>query len=90
MTLQLDLRPDVEAALARQAAERGLDVPAYATRLLEEAAQPPVPESQPGTVAAGTRPTDHKSLAQLFAESPFRGLDMEFERSPDLGRDIEL
>jgi hypothetical protein len=26
----------------------------------------------------------------LFAESPFRGLDLHFERDSDLGRDIEL
>jgi hypothetical protein len=31
-----------------------------------------------------------KSLAQLFAESPFKGLDLEFERDPDCGRDVEL
>jgi hypothetical protein len=26
----------------------------------------------------------------LFAESPFKGLDLHFERDPDLGRDLEL
>ena len=31
-----------------------------------------------------------KSLAQLFAESPFRGLDLDFERDADTGRPIEL
>jgi Arc/MetJ-type ribon-helix-helix transcriptional regulator len=30
------------------------------------------------------------NLADLFARSPFRGLDMEFERDQDLGRDISL
>lgn len=30
------------------------------------------------------------NLADLFAHSPFRGLDMEFERDPDPGRDIHL
>jgi hypothetical protein len=30
------------------------------------------------------------NLADLFARSPFRGLDMEFERDPDIGRDISL
>ena len=30
------------------------------------------------------------NLADLFARSPFRGLDMEFERDQDPGRDIVL
>ena len=36
------------------------------------------------------RPPGRKSLAQLFAESPFKGLDLDFKRDRDLGRDIEL
>jgi hypothetical protein len=30
------------------------------------------------------------NLADLFAKSPFHGLDMEFERDPDTGREIAL
>ena len=30
------------------------------------------------------------NLADLFARSPFRGLDMDFERDKDTGRDIAL
>lgn len=30
------------------------------------------------------------NLADLFAQSPFRGLDMEFERDSDTGRDLHL
>jgi hypothetical protein len=30
------------------------------------------------------------NLADLFARSPFRGLNMEFERDPDTGQDIRL
>lgn len=30
------------------------------------------------------------NLADLFAKSPFRGLDMDFERDKDTGRDIAL
>jgi hypothetical protein len=29
-------------------------------------------------------------MADLFANSPFRGLDMDFERDQDPGRDIAL
>ena len=36
------------------------------------------------------RPASRKSLAQLFAESPFRGLDLSFERDPDTGRPVKL
>ena len=31
-----------------------------------------------------------KSLVQFFRESPFVGMEMTFERSPDTGRKIEL
>ncbi len=30
------------------------------------------------------------NLVELFANSPFAGLDMDFERDPDTGREIEL
>ena len=36
------------------------------------------------------RPSSRKSLAPLFADSPFKGLDLDFERDPDSGRDVEL
>jgi hypothetical protein len=36
------------------------------------------------------RPAGKKSLAQLFAESPFKGLELDFERSHDTLRSIEL
>jgi Arc/MetJ-type ribon-helix-helix transcriptional regulator len=36
------------------------------------------------------RPEGKKSLAQLFAESPFRGLDIEFERLPGTLRSTDL
>lgn len=31
-----------------------------------------------------------KSLARLFAESPLKGLDLQFERDADTGRSVEL
>ncbi len=36
------------------------------------------------------RPEGRKSLAQLFAESPLKGLDLKFERDPDTGRTPRL
>ena len=40
MTITINIKPEVEAELARQAEVRGMDVPAYAATLLEQATQP--------------------------------------------------
>jgi hypothetical protein len=42
--------------------------------------------------ATGKRPVYQQvdNVADLFARSPFRGLDMTFERDKDTGRDICL
>ena len=90
MTIQVELSAETEARLAAQAAARCMDVPAYAATLLERAAQP-AQDSQ-GRTAQPMRqhPAGRRSLAQLFADSPFKGLDLDFERDPDLGREIVL
>jgi hypothetical protein len=92
MTITVDITPEVKAALARQAAAHGREVEAYAASLLEEAVRLPVahPSQEHPVRPKRQRPPGRKSLAQLFAESPFRGLDLDFERDRDLGRDIEL
>jgi Arc/MetJ-type ribon-helix-helix transcriptional regulator len=36
------------------------------------------------------RPPETKSLAQLFAESPLKGLELTFERDKDIGRPVRL
>jgi hypothetical protein len=91
MTLQVELSPETEQRLAAQAAARSMDLRAYAVALLEEAANPVPRESRSQVDEADKNPDLHrKSLPQLFAESPFRGLDMDFERDPDTGRDIAL
>lgn len=36
------------------------------------------------------REVSKKSVVQFFRESPFVGLEMKFERSPDTGRTIDL
>jgi hypothetical protein len=87
MAIQVELSAETEARLATQAAAHSMDVPAYAASLLERAANPAFQES-PQT--PHRRPTGRKSLAQLFADSPFKGLDLDFERDPDLGREIGL
>lgn len=80
MTITLDIRPEIEAELARQAAAQGLEMGAYAASLLEEAAN--VSSVRP------TPPAEAKDLVELFA--PLRGLNLDFERDKDTGRDIDL
>ena len=41
------------------------------------------PQAAPG---AKRRPQGSKSLVELFTESPFKGLNLEFERDQDVGR----
>ena len=80
MTITLDIRPETEAVLARQAAAHGLGLDAYAANLLEEAAaQLP---------AAATAFAEAKNMVELFA--PLQGLNLDFERDTDPGRDISL
>jgi plasmid stability protein len=92
MTITVDIRPEVEAALVLQAAAHGRAVEAHVASLLEEAVHFPPTRPLQDQTARGKRQRSagRKSLAQLFAESPFRGLDLHFERDRDLGRDIEL
>ena len=47
-------------------------------------------EEKQTAAATPLRQTGRKSLAQLFADSPLKGLDIDFERDPDYGRDILL
>ena len=78
MTITLDIAPEVEAALARQAAALGRPVEAYAASLLEEAARLPATHREPMA----------NDMVELFA--PLRGLNLTFERDRDTGRDIDL
>jgi hypothetical protein len=81
MTMTVELKPDVEAGLLAQARASGLSLEAYVEKLLQERSRA---ESAP------RRPAGRKSLAQLFAESPFKGLSLKLERDPDTGRPAEL
>lgn len=37
-----------------------------------------------------TRGSNARNLVELFADSPFAGLNMDFERDKDTGREIQL
>ena len=77
MSIVIDIRPEVEAELARRASMQGSRVEAYAAALLEEAVQTsPVP-------APAAR-----NMVELFA--PLRGMNLNFERDRDPGRNIDL
>ena len=78
MTITIDITPEVKAALARQAAAQGRAVESYAASLLEQALDP----------AAAPRTPPAKDMVELFA--PLRGLNLNFDRDRDPGRDIEL
>jgi len=78
MTITVDIRPEVQAELARQAAAQGRAIEAHAANLLEDAVR--VPPAHPAPPA--------KDMVELFA--PLRGLNLNFERDRDPGRDMEL
>jgi len=80
VTITLEIRPEIEAELARRAAAQGLGIGIYAAALLEEAANA---SSAPSGLAAAA-----KDMFELFAR--LRGLNLDFERDRDTGRDIRL
>ncbi len=79
MTITVDIAPEVQAELARQAAALGRALEVYAASLLEEAAR--VPSAAPSEAPA-------KDMVELFA--PLRGINIDFQRDRDPGRDIVL
>jgi len=102
MTVKLELKPEVEANLLAQAHARGLSLEDYLDQVLQNAAEKRSHAERIGNIfptqaqaiehakqLAG-RPPGRKSLAQLFAESPLKGLDLNFERDPDTGRTVKL
>jgi hypothetical protein len=82
MTITLDIRPEVQAELARQAAARGRAIEAHAASLLEGAVHLPAEIASPPA----------NNLVELFA--PVRGLfadgELDFRRNPSTGRPIDL
>ena len=82
MTITLDIRPEVQAGLARQAALQGRAIEAVAASLLEEAINTP------------SAPPEARNLVELF--EPLRGLledaeiDRIFSRNRSAARPIDL
>jgi hypothetical protein len=78
MSIILDIKPEVQAELSRQADAHGRAVESYAASLLEEAVH----------LAAAHPAPPVKDMVELFA--PLRGLNLNFERDRDTVRDINL
>ena len=96
MTITVEIRPEVQAELTRQAAAHGRPLEAYAASLLEDAAHAPEKRlpSDLLTVGEESRAAKATNLMELF--EPIRGLltDEEvntlFSRNPSTGRPIVL
>jgi hypothetical protein len=87
MTINVDIRPEVQAELARQAASRGNAIEDYAATLLEEAVH--LPRERPVHTGKGSR-EGRKSLVEVCAM--VRGLTdgVDFSRNPSTDRPVEL
>lgn len=85
MTVTLNLPPDIERRFLAEAKASGVSLDEFVRDLLLARIQ-----DRDKTPPAHKRPSGKKSLAQLFAESPLKGLDLDFSRSPDTGRPVEL
>jgi hypothetical protein len=81
MTITIDISPELQAELARQAASHGRAIEVYAAKLLEEAVHLP---------AATTRPSRGKSLREVFEAVSGLADDVDFSRNPSTGRPVDL
>jgi len=74
MTITLDLNPEIERGLLVQAQAHGVSLEQYVQEMVAREAN--------NSLAAVTESPGSKAenLVELFANSPFKGLSMEFER----------
>jgi hypothetical protein len=66
MTVTINIKPELQAELARQAAAQGIAIDAYAAQLLEDAAHLPSPKS----VSADALQNTLRELAQFSQKIP--------------------
>ena len=84
MTIEIH-SPEAEAIIRQRMSSGGFRTPEDVviqalTSSIEQTSEP----------KSSRRAAGRKSLAQLFADSPLKGLDINFERTADFGRDIKL
>jgi hypothetical protein len=96
MTITLEIKPEVQAALARQAAAQGRPLEAYAASLLEGAVHPISVQQPPAATAEPTQPERRTGQALIDAFAEIRGLlsdeeiDRMFTRNPSGARPVDL
>ena len=95
MTITVEIAPEVQAELARQAAAQGRALEAYAASLLEDAAHVPA-KRWPRDLSAGEESHAAKATNLMELFEPIRGLltdeevDTLFSRNPFTGRPADL
>ena len=80
MTLTIDLEPEIERSLAARAEAKGVSLSDFVGEIVAREAGQQKPSAS----------SSARNLAELFDNSPFKGLNMEFERDKDYGREIAL
>jgi hypothetical protein len=81
VTITVEITPEVQAELARQAAERGRVIEAHVSRLLEEAAHRPAQTEKKRT---GKRLVEVCALVKGLTD------DVDFSRDPSTDRPVNL
>ena len=82
MTITFNLEPEIEQGLIGLANARGVSLSDYLQEIVSREVK------SPPTGGAASIP-EARNLVELFANSPFKGLNMDFERDRDYGRDFE-
>jgi len=82
MSITIDIKPEVQAELTRQAAAQGRGLEAYAAGLLEEAARPPSGAAQAANLVDLCEPvrgllTDDE-IDRLFSRDSSTGRPVDF------------
>jgi hypothetical protein len=86
MTITIDIRPEVQAELARQAATQGRALESHAAHLLEEAAHVPPPEGLP----RGTGQELIDACAKVRGLLTDEEVDTLLRRNPSFARPVDF
>jgi len=85
--MQLEIKsPELEALLVKRLQDSGSE--RIEEVLLRALSASPLPKQ--GSLESGHRQPGRMSLPALFADSPFKGIDLRLERDEDTGRDLRL
>lgn len=81
--MQIDIAPETER-LVREEIGNGK------FHSFDEVIQAGVHALRERNAPRASSPAETKSLVQFFRDSPLVGMELDFERDPDAGRDISL